>query len=60
MCDIGAMPHIPSPIRWSDVIEKKPATTLPFLRFYRDAGLIPDPSAEGGAPVPPRRRGPAL
>lgn len=31
-----------TPIRWSDVLELKQGKALPFIRFYRDAGLIPN------------------
>ena len=51
------MSRTESPIRWSDVLEKKPEATLPFLRYYRDAGLVPENKAKRPAA---RRRKPAL
>ena len=35
------MPPQKSSVRWSDVLDRKQESALPFLRFYRDAGLIP-------------------
>jgi len=51
------MPSPKSPIRWSEVLERKPESTLPFLHFYRDAGLIPE-SRPGGPPPFVRRKPP--
>lgn len=32
-------------IRWADVLERKDHAVLPFLRFYREVGLVPEPDA---------------
>ncbi len=52
------MPLPKSPIRWSDVLERKQDDALPFLRFYRDAGLIP--RLDKSKPPPFIQRRPAL
>lgn len=52
------MPPHKTPIRWTDVLERKSESPLPFLRFYRDAGLIP--RQEQASPPPFVRRRPAL
>ena len=31
-------------IRWADVLERKDPKVLPFLRFYREVGLVPEVS----------------
>lgn len=49
-----------SAIRWADVLVAKRGAELPFLRFYRDAGLVPEPGRRRATPPPFIRPKPAL
>ena len=39
------MPHPKTHIRWEEILERKEPSVLPFLRFYREVGLVPERAA---------------
>ncbi len=54
------MSKMKSAIRWADVLAAKRGGELPFLRFYRDAGLVPESGRHRATPPPFIRPKPAL
>ena len=44
------MAGIATHIRWKDVLERKNPDVLPFLRFYREVGLVPESSERNRRP----------
>jgi len=47
------MHHPIRPISWRDIAATYDARGLPFLRYYQEAGLAPEPQRESPArPVP--------